>query len=126
MSENLNIVFHAIGGPGVFLLGMIVMTEGLRELAGDAIRSTLLKFTSSPASGVVTGALSTAILQSSGATTVAAVGFVSAGLMSFTSSLGIIFGANIGTTITGWLDRVSHHIARISLHLQRAVLSSGR
>lgn len=103
MSENLYIAIQALGGLGVFLLGMIVMTEGLRELAGDAIRAKLLKFTSSPTSGAVTGAVSTAILQSSSATTVAAVGFVGAGLMSFTSSLGIIFGANIGTTITGWL-----------------------
>ena len=75
-------------------------------MAGDAIRSALMRFTSSPASGAVTGAVSTAILQSSSATTVAAVGFVGAGLMTFTSSLGIIFGANVGTTITGWLVAV--------------------
>ncbi len=103
MSENIYIVLQAVGGLGLFLLGMIIMTEGLRELAGDAIRSALMRFTSSPTSGAITGALSTAILQSSSATTVAAVGFVGAGLMTFTSSLGIIFGANIGTTITGWL-----------------------
>jgi phosphate:Na+ symporter len=96
-------IVQALGGLGLFLLGMIIMTEGLRELAGDAIRSALMRFTSSPSSGAVTGAISTAILQSSSATTVAAVGFVGAGLMTFTSSLGIIFGANIGTTITGWL-----------------------
>jgi len=94
---------QALGGLGLFLLGMIIMTEGLREMAGDAIRTALMRFTSSPTSGAVTGAVSTAILQSSSATTVAAVGFVGAGLMTFTSSLGIIFGANIGTTITGWL-----------------------
>ncbi len=96
-------IIQALGGLGLFLLGMIIMTEGLRELAGDAIRSALMRFTSSPFTGAVTGAISTAILQSSSATTVAAVGFVGAGLMTFTSSLGIIFGANIGTTITGWL-----------------------
>lgn len=79
------------------------MTEGLREMAGDALRPALMRFTSSPTSGAVTGAISTAMLQSSSATTVAAVGFIGAGLMAFTSSLGIIFGANIGTTITGWL-----------------------
>ena len=94
---------QALGGLGLFLLGMIIMTEGLREMAGDAIRTALMRFTSIPTSGAVTGAFSTSILQSSSATTVAAVGFVGAGLMSFTSSLGIIFGANIGTTITGWL-----------------------
>ena len=96
-------ILQALGGLGLFLLGMIIMTEGLRELAGDAIRSALMRFTSSPVSGAATGAISTAILQSSSATTVAAVGFVGAGLMTFGSSLGIIFGANVGTTITGWL-----------------------
>ena len=96
-------IVQALGGLGLFLLGMIIMTEGLRELAGDVIRSALMRFTSSPVTGAATGAISTAILQSSSATTVAAVGFVGAGLMTFDSSLGIIFGANIGTTITGWL-----------------------
>ena len=96
-------IIQALGGLGLFLLGMIIMTEGLRELAGVAIRSVLMRFTSSPVTGAITGAVSTAILQSSSATTVAAVGFVGAGLMSFTSSLGIIFGANIGTTIKGWI-----------------------
>ena len=103
MTENLYIAIQALGGLGLFLLGMVIMTGGLREMAGDAIRSALMRFTSSPTTGAVTGAVSTAILQSSSATTVAAVGFVGAGLMTFTSSLGIIFGANIGTTITGWL-----------------------
>ena len=79
------------------------MTDGLRALAGSAIRAALMRFTRSPLSGAVTGAVSTAILQSSSATTVAAVGFVGAGLITFSASLGIIFGANIGTTITGWL-----------------------
>jgi phosphate:Na+ symporter len=103
--ENISIltILNAFGGLGLFLLGMIVMTEGLRSLAGDAIRSALMHFTKSPLSGAVTGAVTTAILQSSSATTVAAVGFVGAGLMAFPEALGIIFGANIGTTITGWM-----------------------
>jgi len=105
---------------------MMIMTEGLREMAGDAIRSALMRFTSSPTSGAVSGAISTAILQSSSATTITAVGFVGAGLMSLTPSPGIIFGANIGTTISGWLDRVSHHVNRIALHIQKAVLASGK
>ncbi len=103
MSEHITTAIQAFGGLGMFLLGMIIMTEGLREVAGDAIRSALMRFSATPASGALTGAISTAILQSSSATTVAAVGFVGAGLMTFTSSLGIIFGANIGTTITGWM-----------------------
>lgn len=91
------------GGLGVFLLGVVIMTNGLKGVAGDALRAALTRFTRSPTSGACTGAVSTAILQSSSATTVAAVGFVGAGLLTFPQALGIIFGANIGTTITGWL-----------------------
>ncbi|TNF45392.1 MAG: Na/Pi cotransporter family protein [Epsilonproteobacteria bacterium] len=103
--ENLSIltIIKASGGLGLFLLGMLVMTEGLRSLAGDTIRNALMRFTKSPYSGAATGAVSTALLQSSSATTVAAVGFVAAGLMTFSEALGIIFGANVGTTITGWM-----------------------
>lgn len=82
---------------------MIVMTDGLRALAGRAMRSALMRFTHSPLSGVLTGAATTAILQSSSATTVATVGFVSAGLIKFPEAIGIILGANLGTTVTGWL-----------------------
>jgi len=79
------------------------MTDSLRSLAGDVMRGALMRFTRSPLSGVLTGAVSTIILRSSSATTVAAVGFVGAGLMTFPEALGIIFGANLGTTVTGWL-----------------------
>jgi len=85
---------------------MTVMTEGLRALAGRRLRASLLRFTHTPISGAVSGAVGTALLQSSSATTVATVGFVSAGLISFESSLGIIFGANIGSTGLGWLVAV--------------------
>ncbi len=95
-------VIQALGGLGLFLLGMIIMTDSLRSLAGDAMRKLLLRFTHTPFSGAVTGTIATAIMQSSSATTVVAVGLVGAGLMSFAEALGIIFGANIGTTITGW------------------------
>lgn len=96
-------IVQALGGLGLFLLGMSVMTGGLRSMADDRLRSVLSRTTKGPVSGVCTGALTTAVLQSSSATTVAAVGFVHAGLLTFSQSLGIIFGANIGTTITGWL-----------------------
>ena len=96
-------IIKASGGLGIFLLGMIVMTNGLRSLAGDTIRNALMRFTRSPATGAATGAVTTAMLQSSSATTVMAVGFVGAGFMTFPESLGIIFGANIGSTITGWV-----------------------
>ncbi|MBN2768342.1 MAG: Na/Pi cotransporter family protein [Campylobacterales bacterium] len=96
-------ILKTSGGLGLFLLGMIVMTDGLRSLAGDMVRIALMRFTKTPYSGAFTGAISTALLQSSSATIVAAVGFVGAGLMTFPQALGIIFGANIGTTITGWM-----------------------
>lgn len=96
-------ILEAVGGLGLFLLGMFVMTDGLKRVAGRAIRSSLRRFTRSPITGAATGAITTAIVQSSSATTVAAVGFVGARLMTFAEALGIIFGANIGTTITGWI-----------------------
>ena len=98
-----DLLIQAAGGLGLFLLGMVILQEGLRTLAGNAMRRTLIHFTRSPLSGAATGAATTALLQSSSATTVAPVGFVGAGLMTFPAALGIIFGANIGTTITGWL-----------------------
>lgn len=103
LAENSNSIFETIGGLGLFLLGIIILTEGLNKLAGDAMRSVLVRYTHSPLSGAITGLITTTILGSSSATTVAAVGFVGAGLIGFTESLGIIFGANIGTTITGWI-----------------------
>lgn len=87
----------------MFLLGMTVMTSGLHDLAGHNLRRGLLHYTRSPLTGAATGTGFTALLQSSSATTVATVGFVNAELMSFHNALGIIFGANLGTTITGWL-----------------------
>ena len=101
--DNIPTLFGVAGGLGVFLLGMIIMTENLRLLGGNTMRKALRRFTRNPATGAMTGAVCTAMLQSSSATTVAAVGFVGAGLLPFTNALGIIFGANIGTTITGWL-----------------------
>lgn len=82
---------------------MAAMTSGLRKLAGDRLRHWLAASTRSPLSGAFTGAAVTAVIQSSGATTVTAIGFVSAGLMTFQQSLGLIFGANVGTTTTAWL-----------------------
>ncbi|WP_295422139.1 Na/Pi symporter [Sulfurovum sp.] len=111
-------ILNALGGLGIFLLGMIIMTDGLRSLAGDSMRNALMRFTKSPLSGALTGAITTAILQSSSATTVAAVGFVGAGLLAFPEALGIIFGANIGTTITGWMVA----LLGFKLHLGTIVL----
>ena len=95
--------FRTLGGLGLFLLGMSVMTEGLRALAGDRLRQLLARSAGRPWRGVVTGALTTATLQSSSVTTVAVIGFVGAGLLTFPQALGIVLGANVGTTVTGWL-----------------------
>lgn len=88
---------------GFFLLGLSLVTEGLRTMAGPGVKRALLHFTRSAWTGALVGALTTALLQSSTATTVATVGFVSAGLLSFQASLGIILGANVGSTGLGWL-----------------------
>ena len=96
-------MIQTFGGIGLFLFGMAVMTSGLRKIAGSRLREWLAHSTRTPLSGVATGAAMTALIQSSSATTVAAIGFVGAGLLTFTQALGIIFGANIGTTFTGWM-----------------------
>lgn len=99
MSETLT----ALGGIGLFLLGMKIMTEALRDAAGADLRRMLARFTSTPLRGVVSGAVTTAVIQSSSATTLMTVGFVGAGVLSFSQALGVIYGANIGTTVTGWI-----------------------
>ncbi len=95
--------FTLLGGIGLFLLGMQTMTGALRQLAGQRTRNLLARFTTSPLSGVATGAATTALIQSSSATVMTTIGFVGAGLLTFPQALGVIFGANIGTTVTGWM-----------------------
>lgn len=91
------------GALVLFLYGMKVMSESLQKLAGRNMRKILARITSKPSRGILTGFLITSLIQSSSATTVLLVSFVNAGLVSFAESIGIIFGANIGTTITAWL-----------------------
>src|SRR5262245_54687758 len=92
-----------LGGVGLFLLGMSVMTGGLKALAGSGLRTTLSKAAATPLSGTFWGAFVTLIVQSSSATTMTTIGLVSAGLLTFSMGLALVFGANIGTTGTGWL-----------------------
>ena len=92
-----------LGGVGLFLLGMTVMTEGLKALAGSALRTVLGKAAATPLRGSFWGALVTLLVQSSSATTMTTISLVSAGLLTFPQGLGLVFGANIGTTGTGWL-----------------------
>lgn len=92
-----------VGGIGLFLLGMVLMTDGLKAAAGDALKGILARFTGGPVSSVVSGATLTALVQSSSATVLTTIGFVSAGLLTFPQAVGVIFGANLGTTSTGWI-----------------------
>jgi phosphate:Na+ symporter len=92
-----------LGGVGLFLLGMSVMTTGLKALAGTGLRATLARAAATPLSGTFWGAFVTLIIQSSSATTMTTIGLVSAGLLTFSQGLALVFGANIGTTGTGWL-----------------------
>lgn len=92
-----------IGSLGLFLYGMKIMSEGLQKFAGDSLRRILTAMTTNRVTGVLTGVLITALIQSSSATTVMVVSFVNAGMLTLTQSIGVIMGANIGTTVTAWL-----------------------
>ena len=92
-----------LGGVGIFLLGMVLLTEGLRAVAGEALRTLLQRFARTPFTALCSGTAVTALVQSSSATTLTTIGFVSAGLLTFPQAVGVIFGANLGTTSTGWL-----------------------
>ncbi|PRO68003.1 Na/Pi cotransporter family protein [Alteromonas gracilis] len=101
--ESVLLVGSIIGGLGLFLLAIGMMTDGLKLAAGNSLRTLLAKWSRTPFRGVVSGAAMTALVQSSSAVTVASLGFVNAGLLSMRHALGIVYGANIGTTMTGWL-----------------------
>ena len=101
--ESVVLLGSIIGGLGLFLLAIGMMTDGLKLAAGNALRTLLAKWSKTPFRGVVSGAAMTALVQSSSAVTVASLGFVNAGLLSMRHALGIVYGANIGTTMTGWL-----------------------
>ncbi len=100
---SLNTTVTIVGGIGFFLLGMAIMTDGLKALAGSALRVVLAKAAATSVSGTFWGAVVTLLVQSSSATTMTTIGLVSAGLLTFPQGLSLVFGANIGTTGTGWL-----------------------
>ncbi|HEX28645.1 TPA: Na/Pi cotransporter family protein, partial [Candidatus Poribacteria bacterium] len=101
--EDMTQVFTVLGGLALFIYGVQLMGQGLQKAAGDRMRRILGALTVSPLTGTLVGAFVTAIIQSSSATTVMVVGFVNAGLMTLKQAVGVIFGANIGTTITAQL-----------------------
>jgi phosphate:Na+ symporter len=100
---DIHTLIDLFGGLALFIFGMHQMGEGLQKTAGDRMRNILAILTGTPLKAVIVGALVTVIVQSSSATTVMVVGFVSAGLMTLKQSIGVIMGANIGTTITAWI-----------------------
>ena len=101
--DDFSMLFQFIGGLGMFLYGMQMMAAGLQKSAGDKMKHLLGVLTNNRFMGILVGALITAIIQSSGATTVMVIGFVNAGLMNLFQAVGVIMGANIGTTITAWI-----------------------
>lgn len=110
-------ILTLLGGIGMFLFGMHTMTGALRQLASGQMRAILSRMTRSPATGAAAGAISTALVHSSSAVMVTTIGFVGAGLITFSQSIGIIYGANVGTTVTGWM------VALLGLKLKIGVLA---
>jgi len=103
MNEKVQVIFGLVGGLALFLYGMNSMSDALQKAAGEKMKKVLGFLTKNPIMGALAGALVTAVLQSSSATTVMVIGFVSAGLMSLPQAISVIFGANIGTTMTAQL-----------------------
>lgn len=112
MNENVKVIFGLVGGLAMFLYGMNSMSDALQKAAGEKMKKVLSFLTKNPIMGALAGALVTAVLQSSSATTVMVIGFVSAGLMTLPQAISVIFGANIGTTMTAQLMafKISNYI----------------
>lgn len=106
MSEILITVGSVAGGLGLFLLAVSLITDGLKFAAGDALSDMLGRWTKTPGRGIASGIAITGIVQSSSAVTVATIGFVNAGILTMVQALGVVYGANVGTTMTGWLVAV--------------------
>ena len=96
-------IISLMGGLAFFLFGMSLLGTGLKKVAGGKMETILSKLSSNPIKGVLLGAVVTAVIQSSSATTVMVVGFVNSGIMQLSNAVGIVMGANIGTTATSWL-----------------------
>ena len=105
--DDLKMLFQFVGGLGMFLYGMNIMADGLQKSAGGKLKNIMGFLTKNRLVAVLVGAGVTAIIQSSSATTVMVVGFVNAGMLNLTQAVGVIMGANIGTTITAWIVSLS-------------------
>jgi len=109
----IELIFGMIGGLGLFLYGMILVSEGLQKITGDRIQKIMELLTNKPAMGVITGTLVTSIIQSSSAASVITIGLVNAGLLNLKQAVSIIVGANIGTTMTAQI--VSFRLEKYAL-----------
>lgn len=101
--EIAKMIISLLGGVALFLFGMSLMGDGLKKVAGNKLEIILWKLTNNPLKGILLGTAVTAVIQSSSATTVMVVGFVNSGMRNVAQAIGIIMGANIGTSITGWI-----------------------
>ena len=105
--EDVSMLFTFIGGLGMFLYGMHIMAEGLQHFAGGRMQKLMGFLTQNRIMAILVGTLVTAVIQSSSATTVMVVGFVNAGMLNLSQAVGVIMGANIGTTVTAWIVSMS-------------------
>ena len=105
---GITMILSLLSGVALFLYGMALMGDSLKKVAGNKLELILYKLTNSPIKGLLLGTVVTAIIQSSSATTVMVVGFVNSGMMKVAQAIGIIMGANIGTSITGWILCLSY------------------
>ncbi len=117
MTDQIHMILTFAGGVALFLLGMKLLTDGLKLAAGDSLRNLLSRFTSTVFKGVLSGILVTAFVQSSSAVIFATIGFVNAGVMTLGQAIFVIFGSNVGTTFTGWI------IASVGLKIDLQLLS---
>ncbi|MFW5722008.1 MAG: Na/Pi cotransporter family protein [Desulfohalobiaceae bacterium] len=113
----MSMILNIFGGLGLFLLGMWLMTDGLKVAAGQALRRILRSWTDTPMRGLFSGFLITSLVQSSSAVTVATIGFVNAGILSLKRAIGVIYGSNLGTTTTAWL------VALVGFHVNIKVMA---
>ncbi|MFW5792222.1 MAG: Na/Pi symporter, partial [Desulfohalobiaceae bacterium] len=113
----MTLLLNIFGGLGLFLLGMWLMTDGLKVAAGQALRRILRSWTDTPMRGLFSGFLITSLVQSSSAVTVATIGFVNAGILSLKRAIGVIYGSNLGTTTTAWL------VALVGFHVNIKVMA---
>ena len=116
-------IFELIGSLGFLLYGMKLMSDGVQKSAGEKLQRALAVLTGNRFMSLLTGLFVTMVIQSSGATTVMVVTFVNAGLMTLTQSVGVVFGANIGTTITAWIVSLSTFSPSVTNSVPAGILS---